>query len=117
MQQSLSIKPYGLHKIYYSYNAEGQVIEERQGRRSTIYRYDSHANLASMTNPLKQTTGYLYDNRNRVIQSTYADGSTEYFAYDANGNQIKRTVPSPAEHTFAYNGVNKRTAYTSIGVR
>lgn len=61
-----------------------------------------YTRIASVTNPLNQTTSYTYDNKNRVTQVTMPEGNKVIYTYDARGNvseerHVSKTPGTPPD--------------------
>ncbi|QTA79406.1 RHS repeat-containing protein [Desulfonema limicola] len=102
----------------------GRIVSSADMRGTYSVTYDAAGNIASRTDPNKNTTSYEYDKLNRVVRETYPDGSTKSFTYkpegemasvnDRNGNTIqyeyndmglmtKRDYPGDNDDVFTYN--------------
>ena len=100
----------------FSYDSRGRLSLATQGTRKTSFAYDSNGFLASLTDPLKQTTGFAYDADGNLLTTTLPDGRVVTYTYDDNGNLTSVTPPGKSAHDFTYNAVNLPTDYTPPSV-
>jgi RHS repeat-associated protein len=106
----------GITPVQYSYDSHGRLATVTQGTRTETFGYDALGNLASITNPLAQTTSFAYDPNGRVTSQTFADGNQVQLGYDANGNVTSITPPGRPAHTFTYTPANQVQSYTPPSV-
>jgi RHS repeat-associated protein len=99
-----------------AYDSHGRLASTTQGTRKSTFTYGTNGFLASMTDPLKLTTGFAYDADGRLATTTLPDGRIIGYTYDANGNLASVTPPGKFAHTFAYNAVDMPSAYTPPAV-
>jgi len=81
----------------------------------TRLRYDAYGNLASLTDPVGNTTQWMYDSQNRVTQETDALGASRYFTYGAAGDLVRYTDRNGRVRQFEYDSdhhVTSETWYT-----
>lgn len=113
----ISITTHGMETAYHSYDSRGRLQETIQGsgadERINTFSYDNLGNIASVTNPLGETTSFEYDAVGRVLKQEKPDSSNIGFGYDANGNTTLITPPGKQGHTFTFNRVNLATDYTA----
>jgi len=103
----------GLYDTTYGYDSAGNLTSINTNTRGTAFAYNNKGFLASVTDPLNQTTSYTYDPAGRVTGINRPDGSSVGFTYDKNGNMTILTVPITVNHAFGYNKVNRKDAYTA----
>ncbi|MBZ0091094.1 MAG: DUF6531 domain-containing protein [Sulfuricellaceae bacterium] len=95
----------------YTYNQYGQVLSADGPRTDvadvTSYTYDAQGNLASVTNPLGQTTRYTaYDPNGRPLSVIDPNGVLTTLAYDPRGRLTSRDVGGETT-AYAYDGVGQ----------
>jgi len=110
--RAIQVATFGLVPVGLTYDAHGRLTMVAQRARTTNLAYDPQWNVASITDPLSQTTGFAYDAANRPMTQTLADGSSITFAYDANGNRTALTPPGDPAHRFAYTALDQVQTYT-----
>jgi len=98
-----------------SYDAEGRVVEIRQGagpgERLTSFTYTAAGDVESVTDPVGRTTAFAYDALGRVVRQTLPDGRRVSFAYDADGNLTALTPPGRPAHGFSSDARGNEGAY------
>ncbi|MGD8765426.1 MAG: RHS repeat-associated core domain-containing protein, partial [Desulfobacteraceae bacterium] len=75
----------------------------------TAYGYDSHGNLATITDAEDHITWYTYDDMGRMVMSKSADTSTILYAYDEAGNLIQKTDANNTTTRYVYDALNRLT--------
>jgi RHS repeat-associated protein len=99
----------------FTYDARGRLTTATQGQgaagRVTGFAYGSSGSLASVTDPLNQTTALTTDANGRVTAQTLPDGRQVGFAYDPNGNVSARTPPGQPDHAHEYTARDDVSAY------
>ncbi len=117
----------------YAYDGAGHRLsrERPDGPDSTwSYAYDAAGNLASVTDPLAQTTTFdhdannnrtrisdandhvttfAYDERNRLKNKTYPGGDSWHWAYDGDNNRTRSTAPNGRVTETTYDALNRPT--------
>jgi YD repeat-containing protein len=68
--------------------------------------------VASITDPLAETTRFGYDGAGRPITQTLPDGNVITETHDANGNLTSLTPPGDPAHRFAYTALDQMQTYT-----
>jgi YD repeat-containing protein len=63
----ISVAPSGLIPVGLTYDAQGRLVAAAQGTRTWSISYDPQWNVASITDPLTETTRLGYDAANRPI--------------------------------------------------
>ncbi|MBI2877240.1 MAG: hypothetical protein HYY20_10190 [Candidatus Tectomicrobia bacterium] len=109
----------GLEPVRYTYDDRGRLATITQGSRTSILSYDAQGNLASIIDPLSQSTSFEYDPVGRVTNQTLPDGREILFAYDTNGNMTSLTPPGRPNHDFTYTPVDLEEDYIppEVGAR
>ena len=102
-----------LTPIVFSYDNHGRVDEISQGasRETSLTYHTDNGLLASVSNPLSQTTYYSYDDAGRLVSLTLPDSRVISYSYDSNGNLASVTPPGRAAHTMSYNGFDLINSY------
>jgi RHS repeat-associated protein len=103
----------GVDPTQYSYDSHGRLTAVVQGTRTETFAYDTQGNLASVTDPLSQTTSFAYDPDGRVTTQTFPDGSQVQYAYDAAGNLTSLTPPGRPASTFTYTAADQLQSATA----
>jgi len=123
----------------YAYDGAGHRVsrERPNGSDSTwTYAYDAAGNLASVTDPLAQTTTFghdannnrtritdandhvttfAYDERNRLKGKTHPDGNKWHWTYDGDNNRTRSEAPNGRITETAYDALNRPTRNTYVG--
>jgi RHS repeat-associated protein len=110
----------------YTYDADSNVltttISDATGgdpSRTTTKTYNSHGELASITDALGNTTSYTYDALGDQITQTNPAGITTAYTYDAAGNLLTTTLEgytgNPSNPIPAENLVEESRAYDPAG--
>ncbi len=102
----------GVLDTSFSYDGNGRLNQVVQGDRTVTYAYDTNGNLASITDPLSQTTRFTYDLADRLQTETEPDNSVITFSYDQDGNMTGLTPPGESQSTFGYDNDNHLTSVT-----
>lgn len=108
-----SISKPGLQDVVYGYDARGRRTSTTQGARVTTKTFNAQGFVASVTDPLQQTTSYAYDPVGRTTSITRADGTIVGFSYDLCGNNTRLTNAANNQHNFEYNNRNLLSYYTT----
>ena len=119
---------------YFSYDAEGRLINEHQdndqqdvtisygaaggytttdadGNKTTVLTDDS-GQVRETIDPLGNVTHYTYDVSGDLTAVDGPQGSDHVYTYDANGNLTSATDPLGLTTQFTYNANNDLTSYT-----
>jgi YD repeat-containing protein len=102
----------------YTYDGAGHRLSREQpnGPDSTwTYAYDAAGNLASVTDPMSQTTTFGHDANNNRTRITDANDHVTTFAYDERNRLKGKTYPGPGGDgwRWAYDGDNNRIRSTA----
>jgi RHS repeat-associated protein len=110
----------GLLATVYTYDSHGRLSTVTQGSgaetRVFTYTYNSDGYLATITDPVGHTTNLAYDAAGRVTTETLPGSRVIGYAYDPNGNVTAITPPGRPVHTFGYTPVDLMSAYTPPNV-
>jgi RHS repeat-associated protein len=108
----------------YAYDGRGLVRTERQypswplttGPLVTTTTYDAAGNLATLVDPLGQTTTHDYDALNRRTSIDYSSATTPdvTLTYDANGNRASM-ADGTGSTSYAVDEADRLTSVTSAG--
>lgn len=113
----VSTQMIGVEPINYTYDLRGRFTGSTQGSgvdaRTITTTYDASGNVASITDPMSQTTGFSYDLAGRISSVTLPDGRVIGYTYDANGNLTAITPPGRPTHIFNFNSADLRADYTA----
>jgi len=118
---------------YFSYDAEGRLIDEHQdndqqdvtisygaaggyttdadGDKITVLT-DDNGQVRETIDPLGNVTHYTYDVSGNLTAVDGPQGSDYVYTYDANGNLFSATDPLGLTTQFTYNANNDLTSYT-----
>jgi len=110
----------------YTYDADSDVltatVSDTTGgdpSRTTTNTYNSHGELASVTDPLGNTISYTYDPLGDRATETAPDGQVTAFAYNASGDLASTTVEgytgNPSNPIPPENLVEESRAYDPAG--
>jgi YD repeat-containing protein len=88
----------GLSATSFVYDTRGRLKSITQGNRSEVLSYDANGYLASITDPLGQTTSFTYDAGGNRRTTTLPDGGIIKYTYDGNGNLTSVTPPGKSIH-------------------
>lgn len=97
----------GVEDVEFSYNSRGQLIESQQGDRITAYTYDSLGNLASVTNPINETTRYEYDLNGRLLKTKLPNQSQITYLYDESSNLKSIKLPDGSMNEFQFDAKDR----------
>jgi YD repeat-containing protein len=116
----------------YLYNANNQVIEERQPSISvplsgldggtytipiTQIRYDALGRQVGMRDANGNASGQTWDAAGQLVQELHADGGVITHAYDAFGDQVKLTDALQDVTLYDYDNLGMNTAITTAPVQ
>lgn len=106
-----------LADVAISYDPQGRLHTVTQDpgamdARTTTWEYDLKGRLASLTDPLTQTTQLGYDTADRVTTETLPDLRVIRLTYDPNGNVQSVTPPGRPAHNFDYTPIDQEQLYT-----
>lgn len=109
-----------LEPFAYSYDTRGRLDTSTRGTgaaaRTYARTYNANGFLASLTDPMNQTSSFSRDASGRLTALTLADNRLIGFAYDANGNLTSLTPSGRPAHVFTYNAVDLTASYTAPDV-
>ncbi|MEA2091964.1 MAG: RHS repeat-associated core domain-containing protein, partial [Campylobacterota bacterium] len=97
--------------IYFTYNADGQLTQEKQHGQAVDYTYDLDGNLATMS--AKGTTVTYTRNSLGELESLSDGTDTFGFSYDANGMRQGITYPNGADTAYTIDGASRLTSLNS----
>src|SRR5262249_32766670 len=105
--------------VNYNYDDAEQLVNVVQAshpnpaNNTTVYSYDPHGNLKTITDANNHTTTTLYDLLDRQSsRSLPAGGTASNSTYDVAGNQLTFTDFLGKTTTYGYDGVNRLTSKT-----
>ncbi len=91
--------------IYFTYNKDGQVIEEWQHGKKIDYAYDSDGRLTTMA-AMGTTTTYTRNSLGAL--TSLSDGTDTFsFTYDANGLRKSITYPNGLKSTYGFDDASR----------
>ncbi|HEX6293026.1 MAG TPA: RHS repeat-associated core domain-containing protein [Herpetosiphonaceae bacterium] len=100
----------------FDYDAQGRLIRTSEGTgvvtRTETLAYRPQGDLASLTDPLGNTTSFTYDAVGRLTSEVLPTGQTLSYSYDASGNLVSSTDAQGVRTTYAYDAQNRRTSRT-----
>ena len=99
--------------VDFGYDSAGRINLISQGARLTHFSYDPNGNLASITNPLGQSTSYTHDSNGQVLTTTLPDSRLIGTAYDANGNLSQIQTPAGVAHGLVSNAFDLLGSYVA----
>ncbi len=65
--------------------------------------------MATLTDPVNNTTSWTYDHRGRAVQETNALSANRTFTYDVSGNLVSKTDRNGRVTEYAYDYLNRGT--------
>ena len=93
--------------VYFTYNADGQLTQEKQHGKAVDYTYDSDGNLASMS---AMGTTITYTRNSRGALTSLSDGTDTFsFTYDANGQRKSIIYPNALQTTYGLDAASRLT--------
>jgi RHS repeat-associated protein len=101
----------GLDALRFTYDALGRPATVAQGSQTSVFSYDAHGYLASITDSLARIVRFEYDLIGRLTRQTLPDGREISYTYDANGNVTSITPPGRPSHAFSYTAVDLAEDY------
>ncbi len=112
----IEVQEAGLAPVSYSYDSNGRLASITSGAaaetRTIGLSYGNDGYLATITDPLGQTTGFAYDAAGRVTAQTLPDAEIIQFSYDASSNVTSITPPGRPAHTFVDTAVDLLSRYS-----
>jgi RHS repeat-associated protein len=118
---SLQDENHSTPNAFYQYDAANRMIEMRQslagtgsGSITTSYSYDSHSNLATVTDPNGNVTSYGYDDFDRLTSQTSPVTGVTTYTYDPAGNLTSTTDANGATTTRTYDASNRVLTSTAV---
>lgn len=100
----------------YLYDANGRLLEETVGARTTRYTYDAAGRLICLTRdletPLQTATWFLYDACGRVVEQR-CDERWQRWEYDACGRVVQQHDWSGASMALRYDAAGRPCAWRS----
>jgi len=100
----------------FQYDADGRLLTTTQGTRVTGRTYGLDGMLASVTNPLLETTAFARNARGDVLSKTRPDLEVTAFLYDGEGHTTSVTPPDKPAHTMAFNMIEELGSYSPPGI-
>lgn len=99
--------------VTYGYDSRGRVDQISQGvsRVNTLAYNSSNGLVASITNPLSQSTSFTYNTAGRIVSQTLPDTRVISFSYDSVGNLMSITPPGRSAHTMTSTGFDALESY------
>ncbi len=107
----LQIDAPDVESLYFQYDADGRQLTTTQGTRVTGRTYGLDGMLASVTNPLLETTAFGRNARGDVLTETRADLEVTAFGYDGEGHTTSVTPPDKPAHTMVFNAIEELGSY------
>ncbi len=107
----LQIDQPDVESLYFQYDADGRLLTTTQGTRVTGRTYGLDGMLASVTNPLLETTTFGRNARGDVLTETRADLEVTAFGYDGEGHTTSVTPPDKPAHSMVFNAIEELAAY------
>ena len=95
--------------IYYTYNADGQLTQEKQNNQTVDYTYDADGKLATMS-AKGITVTYTRDSMGRITSLSDAT-DTFSFTYDANGMRKSITYPNSLKANYTLDKASRLVAF------
>jgi YD repeat-containing protein len=108
----LQIDAPDVESLYFQYDADGRLLTTTQGTRVTGRTYGLDGMLASVTNPLLETTAFGRNARGDVLTETRADLEVTAFGYDGEGHTTSVTPPDKPAHSMVFNAIEELGSYT-----
>ena len=103
--------PKGNPLTHFSYDSLNRLIVSIQpGDIDTVYGYDAHDNLDSVTDGNGNTTTYVFDDMARIYQEDSPDSGTTTYHYDPAGNTISKTDANGVTIDYSYDALNRLTS-------
>ncbi|HYH09212.1 MAG TPA: RHS repeat-associated core domain-containing protein [Thermoanaerobaculia bacterium] len=103
---------------FYSYDPAGRLREVRQtlanGFAVTLYGYDAHHNLSSVTDPNGNVTTYAYDDFGQLLSQTSPVTGTTTYAYDAAGQLTQTEDANGTTVTRTYDVLGRVLSTVSV---
>ncbi|HEV8635606.1 MAG TPA: PKD domain-containing protein [Chloroflexota bacterium] len=99
-----------------TYDSRGRIDTSTWGAgasaRVTRFGYGPNGYLASITDPVDQTTELDSDASGRVTERRLPGGAIVRFGYDASGNLTALTPPGQPTHVFGYTARDETSLYS-----
>ncbi|MFO0551213.1 MAG: hypothetical protein U0271_22680 [Polyangiaceae bacterium] len=93
------------------YDGFGRVVSTAQGTRVTTRTYGADGLVASVTDPLNQTTSYTRDAIGRILTDSRPDSAVTETLWTADGQLAALTPPGAQEHAMTYNVFDLLASY------
>ena len=98
--------------IYYTYNADGQVTQEKQHNKVLDYTYDLDGNLATMK--INDDTTVTYTRNSIGNLESLSDGvDTFEFTYDANGMRKGVAYPNGKDTAYTLDSASRLAGFNN----
>ncbi len=107
----LQIDAPDVESLFFQYDADGRLLTTTQGTRVTGRTYGLDGMLASVTNPLLETTAFGRNARGDVLTETRADLEVTAFGYDGEGHTTSVTPPDKPAHSMVFNAIEELGSY------
>ncbi|MFO0613184.1 MAG: RHS repeat-associated core domain-containing protein [Polyangiaceae bacterium] len=98
--------------VILTYDSNGRMQTAQQGTRQMTWTYGSDGLVASVTNPIGETTSFERDPNGRVTATTRPDLERILVSYDAAGNVTHVLPPGKPTHDFTFDNRELVTAYS-----
>lgn len=100
----------GLSPTFYEYDLHGRLTDITFGSgdtaRTWAIGYDTDGHVATVTDPLSQTSSLEYDTAGRLNRQVTPDSREILLDHDYNGNLTAITPPGRPAHVFDYSAVD-----------
>jgi YD repeat-containing protein len=101
-----------LHPYTFTYEMDQVKTVSQTTNRVTTYNYNPTTRLlASVVNPLNQSTYFSYDDNEQLIAQTFPDLKIVQYSYDDLGRLTGVTPPSRPQHSFTFNSQEQMGSY------
>lgn len=97
----------------YAYDANDNLVQEKQGTSVTQYVYDNVGNVTSRGPPTGAGVQYTYTPRNEVASITYPSSKSINYTYDNVGNLLTAANADTGSFSYVYDNTNNITTATN----
>lgn len=97
----------------YTYDANSNLLEEKQGTDVVRYSYDEVGNLTSRGPSTGTGVKYSYTPRNEVASITYPSGKSINYVYDNVGNLSTAANAETGSFSYVYDNTNNIASVTN----